>query len=398
MSRRTIVISGLAVLILAATIACGALPASIQAFGGSSQPQTAQQPTTQQQSSNTPLAAPIVPAVSAQSAPVQVTGPLAQYESTLIGVYQNVIPSVVQIQTDQGEGSGFVWDTNGNIVTNNHVVAGASQIEVNFADGGSFPAKVVGTDVNADLAVINVNAQGETLKPVQLADSTKVQVGQIAIAIGDPFGLDGSMSLGIISGLGRDLAVDTSSSDANGNGNGNNSGNSAGYTIPDIIQTDAPINPGNSGGVLVDDSGHLIGVTAAIASPVRANSGVGFVIPSVIVNKVVPALISTGHYDHTWLGISGGTLTPDAANKLGLAANQHGAVVMDVLANGPAGKAGLKSGDVIISIDNQAVARFDDLTIYMARNTDVGQTVTMTVLRDGKQMTVKVVLEARPAQ
>lgn len=379
MFKRNVVFSLLAVAVLAATIACGALPLSIAGLG-QGQTLAPQQAAPQQQAAQ--------PASNAPANPpsVQVSGPLASYEQTLIGVYQAVSPSVVHIRTDTGEASGFVWDTNGNIVTNNHVVDGASQIEVTFADASTFPATVVGADVNADLAVIKINPSGVTLQPIQLADSTKVQVGEVAIAIGDPFGLEGSMTVGIVSGLGRDLQVDSSSSSGTA------------YTIPDIIQTDAPINPGNSGGVLVDDTGKLIGVTAAIASPVRASSGVGFVIPSVIVNKVVPALIKDGHYDHTWLGISGGTLTPDAAAKLGLNANQHGAVIMDVLPGGPAGKAGLQSGDVITGVDNQTVSRFNDLTIYLARSTDVGQTVTLSILRDGKQMSLQLTLEARPAQ
>jgi 2-alkenal reductase len=383
MVKRSIAFSVLAAIILAATIACGALPLTAQTFGQSQAPQ--------QVAPQQPI--PVQPAQAVPSAPVnlptvQVSGPLASYEQTLIAVYNAVSPSVVHIRTDSGEASGFVWDTNGHIVTNNHVVSGANQIEVTFSDGTTLPAQVVGTDVNADLAVISIKTDGLDLHPVQLADSTHVQVGQVAIAIGNPFGLEGTMTVGIVSGLGRDLQVDNTTTN----------GNSQSYTIPDIIQTDAPINPGNSGGVLVDDSGRLIGVTSAIASPVRASSGVGFVIPSVIVNKVVPALIKNGHYDHTWLGVSGATLTPDAATKLGVAANQHGAVMMQILPNGPAGKAGLQSGDVITGVDGQPVKRFEDLTTYMARSTDVGQTITLTVIRGGKQISVQVLLEARPAQ
>jgi serine protease Do len=344
-------------------------------------------------------------------------GVLDALQGTLEQVYRQVDPSVVSVvvienastsslsgttQTPQTVlGSGFVWDKEGDIVTNNHVVDGAGQISVRFADGTIASAKVIGTDVNSDLAVLKVDLPADALKPVQLGDSTRVQVGQLAVAIGNPFGEEGTMTLGIVSALGRTLPVQSSTSSG------------LNYSIPDVIQTDAPINPGNSGGVLVNDQGQVIGVTAAIESAVQSSAGIGFAIPSLIVQKVVPALIKTGHYDHPYLGISGTSLVPDLAKAMNLPSDQRGALVVTVTTGGPADKAGLRGssqqtqingtsvpvgGDVIVAIDGQPVQEFDDLLSYLARNTEVGQKVTLTVLRDGQEVTVGVTLAARPQQ
>lgn len=365
----------------------------------------------------------------------QFVGP-ADMEAAFEGIYAQVNPSVVSIeaveqqaatpnvpvipgmpfgnpsprgpqgsppgqgQTQRALGSGFVWSTDGYIVTNNHVVAGASSISVIFSDGSTVSAKVVGTDPNSDLAVLKVDVPASQLNPVQLADSTQIKVGQIAIAIGNPFGEENTMTTGIISALGRSLPVNE------------NVAQGPSYTIPDVIQTDAPINPGNSGGVLLNIQGQVVGVTSAIDSPVRASSGVGFAIPSAIVQKVIPALIKTGHYDHPYLGLSGTTLTPGLAQAMGLKQDQRGALVMDVTTGGPAEKAGLHGstqqttiegeqvnvgGDVVIAINGQPVKSFDDIVAYLARSTNVGQTVTLTILRGGNEQTVQVTLTARPA-
>lgn len=363
---------------------------------------------------------------------------LSAIEGALSNIYTQVNPSVVNIQVTQkadipnfnpfpgfpfffgpqspqeqpeapqqyrhGAGSGFVWDKEGHIITNNHVVEGADKIMVTFADDTTVPAKVVGTDPDSDLAVIQVDVPASELHPVQMGDSTQVKVGQLAVAIGNPFGLEGTMTVGFVSALGRLLPV--TSADNQGLPNPGPS-----YTIPDIIQTDAPINPGNSGGVLVNDQGQVIGVTAAIESPVRASAGIGFAIPSAVVNKVVPALIDKGHYDHPWLGLSGISLTPDLAQAMDLKADQHGALIVDVSPRSPADQANLRGsdrqvtlegqqirvgGDVIVAIDGQPVKTFDDLVTYLARSTSVNQTVTLTVLRQGKEETVKVTLAARP--
>ena len=366
------------------------------------------------------------PVAAVNAAPVArsaaVIGNVADLEATLEQIYTQVNPSVVAIHVvekatamsslpfdNQGQaqpqiqpqalGSGFVWDKDGHIVTNNHVVAGSEKIEVTFSDGTIVPATVVGTDPDSDLAVIKVDYPADQLQPVKLADSQQVKVGQLAVAIGNPFGHENTMTVGFVSAIGRSIPAD--------GGTGTVS-----YSIPDVIQTDAPINPGNSGGVLTDDQGDVMGVTAQIDSPVRASVGIGFVIPSSIVGKVVPELIKSGKFEHTYLGISGGSLVPELATAMNLKSTQRGALVGKVTTGGPADKAGLLGsekqttingenvnvgGDVIIAIDNQPVKNFDDIVAFLARSTEVGQTVTLTILRDGQQQDVKVTLAARPA-
>jgi serine protease Do len=371
----------------------------------------------------------VVPTPGASASPA--IGTLTDLETTLEHIYTQVNPAVVNIQVvqkeevaapafpeipgfpffespspqepqeyyRQGAGSGFVWDKEGHIVTNNHVVDGADKISVTFYDGTTVSGKVVGTDPDSDLAVVKVDLPADRLQPVQVADSTQVKVGQMAVAIGNPFALEGTMTVGFVSALGRLLPVE--SSDAQ----------TPGYSIPDVIQTDAPINPGNSGGVLVDDQGRVIGVTSAIISPVRASAGIGFAIPSAIVQKVVPALIKTGRYEHPWLGVSGISLNPDLAKAMELKSDQRGALVVDVVPGSPADKASLHGsdrqveidgqqmrvgGDVIVAIDGQAVKEFDDVVTYLARAADVEQKITLTVLRQGKEEKVEVTLAARP--
>jgi len=366
---------------------------------------------------------------AAESVPPTTDGALAALEGTLERIYEDVSPSVVNIQVLQkgtagvdlpqmlpgmpipqqppqgqyqrGSGSGFVWDKEGHVVTNNHVVDGADKIKVVFSDGTTVPATVVGTDPDSDLAVVKVDLPAGDLYPVRLADSTQVKVGHLAVAIGNPFGLENTMTVGFVSALERSLPVES------------NGGAGPSYTIPDVIQTDAPINPGNSGGVLVNDRGEVIGVTSAIISPVRASAGIGFAVPSVIVQKVVPALIEDGRYAHPWLGISGTSLDPDLAQAMELEAGQRGALVADVVPGGPADEAGLRGsdqtitvdgeerrigGDVVVAIDGQPVETFDDLVAYLVRSTEVGQTVTLTVLRDGRERQVEVTLSERPGE
>jgi serine protease Do len=299
----------------------------------------------------------------------------------------------------KGLGSGFVWDLDGDIVTNNHVVSGADEISVTFQDGTTVSGEVIGSDVDSDLAVVKVDVAADKLQPVQLADSAQVKVGQLAVAIGNPYGLEGTMTVGFVSALGRLLPVDSASS-----------GDST-YSIPDVIQTDAPINPGNSGGVLVDRDGSVMGVTSAIISSSGANAGIGFAIPSNIVKKVVPVLIKNGHYEHPWLGISCLSLNPDIADAMGLDLDQRGALVVDVIPDSPADNAGLQGsdqqitidgdqirvgGDVIIGIDNQPVLTSDDLVTYLARSTEVGQSITLSILSQGKETQKNVTLGSRP--
>jgi len=343
---------------------------------------------------------------------------VAALQSTLEAVYEEVNPAVVNIQVtvpvrtspfpsgwfqtpdlvQQGQGSGFLWDEEGHIVTNNHVVEDASEIKVSFADGSTSPAEIVGTDPDSDLAVIRVEKMPAGIQQLRMGDSSQVKVGQIAIAIGNPYGLAGTMTQGIISALSRSLPVGESSSSSGGT-----------YTIPDIIQTDAAINPGNSGGVLVNLEGEVIGVTTAIRSNTNSNAGIGFVIPSNIVSRIVPVLISDGEYRHPRLGISGATLTPDLAEELGLDEGQTGVLIVTVSRNSPADKAGLvgsttrrlpsgqtvtAGGDVIIAIDGQPVKAFEDLTSYLFNHTSVGQQVELTILRDGRERVLEVTLDA----
>ena len=300
-------------------------------------------------------------------------------------------------------GSGFVWDKQGHIITNNHVVDGAEKVTVTFADGLTLDAEVVGRDPESDLAVIKVDASKADLRPITLADSTQLRVGQFAVAIGNPFGLEGSMSFGIVSALGRSLPTSSSALGMGG----------PSYTIPDIIQTDAPVNPGNSGGVLLDLQGNLIGVPTAIESPVRGSSGVGYAVPSIIVQKVVPELIEKGAFEHPYIGLSGGTLNTEMAKAMDLPDSTRGVLVGTVSAGSPAEKAGLQGsdkeaeidgqqvkvgGDVITAIAGQPIKDFEDLTTYLARSGKVGQQVELTVMRDGKETTVTLTLAARPAK
>lgn len=308
---------------------------------------------------------------------------VAALEGVLSNIYEDVGPSVVNIQHSQGEGSGFVWDSAGHIVSNNHVVEGADRILVTFADGTVTEGRVIGTDPDSDLAVLQVDLPAAQLQPVALADSTQLKVGELAIAIGNPFGQAGTMTVGFISALGRRLELDSTV-----------------YNIPDVIQTDAAINPGNSGGVLLNPQGEVIGVTSAIISPVQASSGIGFAIPSVIVQRVVPALIANGAYQHPYLGISGTTLTTEMVAQLGLPAGQRGALIVQVVSGGPAAAAGLQgsetSGDVVTAVDGQPVDSIDDLITYLARYGTAGEMVNFTVLRSGQTLTVPVTLGTRP--
>ena len=300
------------------------------------------------------------------------------------------------------EGSGFIWDTAGHIVTNNHVVEGAAKISVTFSDGSSYDARLVGTDPNSDLAVIQVTgAPASLLKPVTVGDSTQVKVGELVVAIGNPYGLSNTMTTGIVSAIARSIQTNAGSSQ-------NSASNVPSFSIPDIIQTDAAINPGNSGGVLVDLNGALIGVPSQIESASGSNSGVGFAIPSAIVSQVAPQLISKGTASHSYLGLSGGTITADVVSTLGLKTGQQGILVASVVAGGPADKAGLKAatvdasgtptaaGDIITAIDGKQVTSFENMVSYLSGSTQPGQTVTLNVLRDGKDTQLKVTLGTQP--
>lgn len=404
--RKTLMTISMMVILLLALSACGVLPSA---------------GVLPQQQGNPVLSENIQPAKVLEKPAVADAGQLAAYEGTLEQVYADVNPSVVSITVtanvtsdtstlplpgfqvpggqQEGQGSGFVWDTQGHIVTNNHVVEGATDITVTFSDGSTAEAKLVGADPDSDLAVIKVDLPADQLKPVVLTDSDAVKVGQLAIAIGNPYGLQNTMTVGIISALGRTLPVE--------------SGTSAGFSIPNVIQTDAAINPGNSGGVLLNSNGEVVGVPTAITSTSRSNSGIGYVVPSNTVSQVVPVLIEGGKFEHSWLGISGGTLNANLIEALKLPSDQRGVLVAEVVDGSPASKAGLKaaqgevqingtayptSGDVITAINGQVVEKMEDLISYLGSNTSVGDKISLTVLRDGKQLALDVTLAARPTQ
>jgi S1-C subfamily serine protease len=324
-------------------------------------------------------------------------------EQLLENIYARANPGVVNIQTDLGSGSGFVYDTDGHIVTNNHVVTGASTIEVVFSDKSRARAQVVGTDVDADVAVIRVeNVPAGKLFPLELGDSSQVKVGQRVVAIGNPFGLIGTMTVGIVSGIGRTLASERQAPGTTGGS----------YQNPSVIQTDAAINPGNSGGPLLDSHGRVIGINAAIRTDATVsgqpvNSGVGFAIPINTVKRIVPALIKTGHFIYPYLGLSGfDELTLDLQEQLGLP-QATGVYVTNVVAGGPADQAGVHAaetstaslgsgGDLIVGIDNEPVTDFAALLGYLVAAKSPGDQVVLHVLRNGQTLELTVTLGERP--
>jgi 2-alkenal reductase len=336
-------------------------------------------------------------------AALQLPAAVADEQGLLITLYQRINPSVVNLTiyaneggsvVPQSRGSGWVYDADGHIVTNAHVVHGADQIEVSFADNTVRAATLVGEDLNADLAVVQVENLPADAVALPLADFDTLAVGETVIAIGNPFGLDGTLTRGIISALGRNIPALTQ------------------FSIPQAIQTDAAINPGNSGGPLLNLEGQVIGVNAQIETggTSNSNSGVGFAIPVSIIQRVVPGLIADGEYIWPWMGVRGGDVNPTLIEAMKLSV-ERGAYLSEIISGGPADKAGLRGssdtakvngrqietgGDVIIAIDGQPVASFDDVLIYVALQTEPGQEITLTILRDGQQQDVTLKLEARP--
>lgn len=325
-------------------------------------------------------------------------GPLEQL--TYNEIYRSSEPSVVKIivyrSTEQGltpygEGSGFVYDEGGSIITNAHVVAEADEIEVTFPSGERMKASLTGVDVYSDLAVIKVSSE-KKLKPLKLGDSSQLYVGERVLAIGNPYGLSGTMTEGIVSQTGRSLRAP------------------GGYLIVGVVQTDAAINPGNSGGPLLNLQGEVIGVNTAIASLTGEFSGIGFAIPSNLVKRVVTSLIEKGAYAHPWLGVQGVDVTADIAEALGLK-EARGFLVTEVLPGSPAEKAGLKGGsevqtiagvkipvggDIIIGVDDKPVRGLEDILLYIEYNKSPSDIVSLTILRNESQINVEVTLGERP--
>lgn len=334
----------------------------------------------------------------------------AGLQEQIEAVYQATSKSVVNIVVttlaydffmnavpQEGTGSGFVYDTDGHIVTNYHVIEGVTDIRVIFSDGKMLPATVVGSDPTNDLAVLKVDPTAHALQPVVLGRSDTLRVGQFVVAIGNPFGLEQTLTFGVISSLGRVIE-------------------SPEYNrfIGEAIQTDAAINPGNSGGPLLDLEGRVIGVNAQIVSPSRANAGIGFAIPANTVQRVVPELIANGRYPHPWLGVSVLDLSrwAETLRGAGVDVPDTGLMILEVVANSPAAKGGLRGGqrfitlgnmgrfpvggDIITALNGTPVTSFSDFSIYLELHTRVGETLAVTVLRDGQEQVISVVLAERP--
>ena len=307
-------------------------------------------------------------------------------------IYDQIKHSIVLIQTELGLGSGFVYDLEGHVITNYHVIEDATTIQVTFLDGNITEASRVGEDPYSDLAVIKVNPEVTTLYPVVLGNSSALTVGEPVAAIGNPFGLSDTITAGIVSALGRELEAP------------------GGYLIIDIIQVDSAINPGNSGGPLVNFEGQVVGVNTAIISGSGTFAGVGFVIPSDTVKRELPDLIAKGTYMHPWLGVSGIDINLAIAQYIGLEKPQ-GFLIIDVIPDSPADQAGLQGGtqsvviggqiikiggDVVVGIDDLPVRKLNDLVVYVERNKRPGDQVTLTVIREGLQQLIDLTLGARP--
>ena len=314
------------------------------------------------------------------------------FEKSESGVVRVNVQRSPDEESPSGVGSGFVFDKRGHIITNAHVVDKAQKIAVTFLDGRSYNAEVVGYDIYTDIAVIKVNSDLPLLHPLTLGDSSNLKVGESIAAIGNPFGLSGSMTAGIVSQIGRLLPSD------------------AGYSIPDVIQTDAAINPGNSGGPLLNMRGEVVGINTAIQSATGEFTGVGFAVPSQTITKIVPSLISEGEYKHPWIGISGRDIDPDLAKVLNLK-EAVGFLVVTVVPDSPAAKAGLHGsentvevdgveytvgGDIILSVDGVEVRKISDILIHLQRAKAVGNEMVLEILRDGRTTNFTIILDERP--
>lgn len=334
-----------------------------------------------------------------------------QGEDALVDIYQKVNPGVVSILVytsngGVGQGSGFVYDLEGHIITNYHVIENATEIEITFPEGTRTRGEVIGTDVDSDLAVVKVDVAEDVLHPLTLGSSSDLAVGQFVIAIGNPYGFTGTMTTGIVSALGRVLDSMRST------------GSGSVFAAGDTIQTDAAINPGNSGGPLLNLNGEVVGINRAIYDKTlsvfesASYNGIGFAIPIDIVKKVIPYLISDGSYDYPYLGISSvDGLTMDEIEAMGFDPSIPGVYVLEVTVGGPAAKAGIKAGtrttryeglyaggDMIVALDGKTVKDYNALLTYLFMNKAPGDSVTVTVLRNGTEKDIKVTLGSRSEQ
>ncbi len=330
----------------------------------------------------------------------EITSTQTNLQFSLIEIFEKTEESVVQVNVRTADGiskpgnmgSGFVYSEDGYIITNNHVVDDAGVVTITFLDGESYTAKIIGTDPDLDLAVLKVEMGSTYLQPIPIGDSSQLKVGEQITAIGNPFGLSGSMTSGIISQMGRLLPQDS------------------GYSIPDVIQTDAAINPGNSGGPLLNMKGEVVGINTAIQSATGEFTGVGFAVPSNTVKKVVPVLIKDGIFHHPWMGISGSDVDPELAKVRGLNSSK-GFLIATVIEGSPADDAGLLGitdtkeidgreypldGDIIVKIDDKVVRKISDILIHLQREKSVGDEMIMTINRDGSIIEATLVLGERP--
>ena len=327
----------------------------------------------------------------------EVTGTERSYEYSLIDIFEKSEESVVQVnvlrsESDGGMGSGFVYSDEGYIITNQHVVRDAQKVTVTFLDGEAYIGDVVGRDRDLDIAVVKVNPSNTYIQPIKIGDSSKLKVGEKIAAIGNPFGLSGSMTSGIVSQIGRLLPQES------------------GYSIPDVIQTDAAINPGNSGGPLINMKGEVVGINTAIQSATGEFSGIGFAVPANTVKKVVPILIEKGEFKHPWMGISGTDVDPELAEVRGLNSSK-GFLVVSVIEGSPAEQAGLLGvsetkevdgrefaidGDIIVSIDGKTVRKISDILVHLQREKSIGDEMILSINRNGEILDLTMVLEERP--
>ena len=329
-----------------------------------------------------------------QSQPLSIYDIFNKTENSVVQITTSTPPSTVPSPDRPQEnmtalGSGFVYDNNGHIVTNNHVVANAKIVDITFIDGKRFTANVTGSDVYGDLAVLKIVenfTHDELPPPLTLGNSSALKVGDQVVAVGNPFGLEGSITTGIVSQTGRLLPLEQT-----------------GFSVPDAIQTDALINPGNSGGPLLNMDAEVIGINTAGIFP----GSIGFAVPSSAVKRIVPTLIDTGNYTHPWLGMTGSPVTSDVAEREGLDRNFKGIIVDTIVKDSPADKAGINGsitnqygerlgGDIITAVDGKPVIRMEDLISYLETEKSVGQNMTLSIYKDGKTIDKIITIGQRP--